>query len=157
MNGWDRFATAWRLDHGPCARLKFLWMPHDTQLGRLLVRARKCTMSKGLSWSCPARNHQVCSARNHQVCSVELGPGELSSNGILGNRISWGLLVSRLIFQGKTVVFMGYQIFQGTPPLTGSPTALWKNYCRETHLLTSHPVGCCLCWVTSSLVSSTHS
>ena len=41
-------------------------------------------MSKGLSWSCPARNHQVCSARNHQVCSVELGPGELSS--ILGNR-----------------------------------------------------------------------
>ena len=91
-------------------------------------------MSKGLSWSCPARNHQVCSARNHQVCSVELGPGELSSNGILGNRISWGLLVSRLIFQGKTVVFMGYQIFQGTPPLTGSPTALWKNYCRENTL-----------------------
>ena len=33
------------------------------------------------------------------------------------------------------------------PPPTGSPTALWQNYCRETHLQTSHPYldGCCLC------------
>ena len=63
----------------------------------------------------------------------------------IGALFMWGRWVSRLIFQGKTVVFMGYQMFQETPPLTGSPTALWQNYCRETHLHTSHPVGCCLC------------
>ena len=54
----------------------------------------------------------------------------------------WGLWVSRLMLRGKGQVYSWVaRYFKGSPPQTGSPTALWQNYCREAHLLTSHPRG----------------
>ena len=48
---------------------------------------------------------------------------------------------------GTNRCIQGVPDISRVPPPTGSPTALWQNYCRETHLLTSHPYldGCCLC------------
>ena len=73
---------------------------------------------------------------SHQACSSELDPGELSSNGILGNR---GLIHVRPLdlkahAPRKGQLYSGVARYFKEPPQTGSPTALWQNYCRECTL-----------------------
>ena len=85
---------------------------------------------------------------SHQACSSELDPGELSSNGILGNPglIREGPLgLKAHVPRKRTVVFKGYQIFQGILRKPGVRQRFGRITVGNAHLLTSHPVGCCLC------------
>ena len=93
---------------------------------------------------------EVPSSRvSNQACSSELDPGELSSNGLHSNR---GLLhvgplgLKAHAPRNKTLVFKGSQIFQGITRRPGVRQRFGRITVGNAHLLTSHPVGCCLCY-----------
>ena len=85
---------------------------------------------------------------SHQACLFELDPGELSSNGILGNRglIHVGPLDLKAHAPRKGQLYSGVaRYFKESPRRPGVRQRFGRITVGKAHLLTSHPVGCCLC------------